>query len=884
MPTIDTAALSGALLGAFLKSSALFVLASGLAAALRRASASLRHLVWVLALGAALALPALSQTLPAWRLEALAPVFRAVATPDPGGAPTEAAEPIAGGPRSLPGLDSRGGDAAAAEPAALVDSSGAGREGAAGDGLRGRLAALAGVPWTVWLVGAWLAGCALVCGAIGLGLLRTWTLARRGRRVAGGELGRALEEAAAALGVSRRMVLMQGDERGMPMTWGALAPRILLPAEAGSWSRGRLSAVLLHEVAHVKRFDYLTQILARCSCALYWFNPLAWLAARRLRIEREHACDDEVLRAGSRPSDYAGHLLEMARSLKAGPAASIAAVALARARPSQVAGRLQAVLDPGRPRTRLTARRVLLTLLGAACLALPIAAAAPADASFAAPGVAGLAEPPLASAAASTGEAKVVLHEPRPAASAAGATEQSTVAPQERRAALCDWYAADGESSTSIQSEDDEWRIRLKRERCELRVESSGEVEFNDDETDVAGLAPGGSLEIEERVGRAGRRLEVRAGQGGALERRWWVDGDEQPYDAAARAWLSEMILVIYRCAGYQAEERAARILAREGAAGLLRELEQVRGDYAAGLYYKVLLRDGDLGPQELESALRQAGARLESDYQLAELLIAALDNQRLDEAGLRACLDAARSIESDYELGRVLGAVLEREPRSEQLWTAWLQAIGSIESDYERAELLTRFARGHPLDAQTTPDFLGAALSISSDYEMGRVLAAALASDQLPRASLAQVLEAAASIESDYELANVLAEVAQERPLDNATRTAFFRAVEGISSDFERRRVLSAVVRAEPFTVENAEAVLAAALAIDSDYELAELLVQLAGRRAIDQRLRPAFQRALDSIESRYERERAQAAAAGAAGVEPAGAGADGAVRSFYR
>src|SRR4029077_2282913 len=107
------------------------------------------------------------------------------------------------------------------------------------------------------------------------------------------------------LSLRRRATLRVSNRVRSPLTWGAWHPVVLLPNAAADWSAERRRVVLLHELAHVKRLDWLTQTLAYIACSIYWFNPLAWWAARRMRVEREAACDDAVLAAGSRPADYA---------------------------------------------------------------------------------------------------------------------------------------------------------------------------------------------------------------------------------------------------------------------------------------------------------------------------------------------------------------------------------------------------------------------------------------------------------------------------------------------------------------------------------------------------------------------------------------------------
>jgi hypothetical protein len=99
------------------------------------------------------------------------------------------------------------------------------------------------------------------------------------------------------------------------VTWGVMRPVVFLPAEADKWSPQRLEAVLVHELAHVRRRDFASQALAEVACALYWFNPIVWLGARAMRAAAERAADDAVLACGVRPSDYASDLLEIAKGL-----------------------------------------------------------------------------------------------------------------------------------------------------------------------------------------------------------------------------------------------------------------------------------------------------------------------------------------------------------------------------------------------------------------------------------------------------------------------------------------------------------------------------------------------------------------------------------------
>ena len=322
-----------AMLAAAIKA-ALLLAAAGLGAVLlRRASAAARHQIWALGVAGALLVPLLGLALPSLLGGALPPL------------------PLLGG--ALPSLEGAPSDSGPALVATAVL-------------VTGGHATSAEPAWPAWLAAAWAAGALLVALRFLRGHLAARRLARTAEPARSDAWLSARSQAAAVLASSADIGLYRSEAIGSPMTVGVLRPRVLLPAAADAWSPERLRAVLVHELGHVRRRDPLVQLAAQLACALYWWNPLAWLAAARLRIEREHACDDLVLGAGIRPSSYAADLLEVARALSATGAARISAVGMADR--SWTEARLHRILDPAVPRRPLGAG-VRLTAWGAALAA-----------------------------------------------------------------------------------------------------------------------------------------------------------------------------------------------------------------------------------------------------------------------------------------------------------------------------------------------------------------------------------------------------------------------------------------------------------------------------------------------------------------------------------
>jgi TonB family protein len=173
----------------------------------------------------------------------------------------------------------------------------------------------------------------------------------------------------AAWTVASRPRILESDRIDLPITFGLIRPVILFPSAAADWPSERLRLVLAHELAHIQRFDCLTQLIVEAVCAIYWFHPLVWLAASQFRKERERACDDAVLNQGAKSSDYAEHLLAVVKSIrtKGAPAMALSINS------HDLQERLKAILKQDINRRAATAKLAIAAVLAAGIIVVPVA-------------------------------------------------------------------------------------------------------------------------------------------------------------------------------------------------------------------------------------------------------------------------------------------------------------------------------------------------------------------------------------------------------------------------------------------------------------------------------------------------------------------------------
>ncbi|MCZ6835820.1 MAG: hypothetical protein O7G85_08605 [Planctomycetota bacterium] len=345
--------------------------------------------------------------------------------------------------------------------------------------------------WMTWVIMSWALGAAVSLLLLLAGLSRIRSLTKSALPLEGEKWTTQLRNVMREVGVDRPVRLLHCRQIRTPMTWGVINPVILLPTGCLRWSHNRRQVVLLHELVHIRRRDWVMQILSQIIGAAYWFNPLVWVALRHLSIERERACDDQVIGHGARPSDYASHLLEIARTLASGGNLTMASLGMAHH--SQLEGRLLSILDPKRSRRGFGRLATLTAVIGMGAGILPLAAMSP-------------------------------WAESGPVFQPANGEDE--------------WVTRVGDE-LQIRS-DENFNMHWTEADVQYRVHINGEVVF--DEDSIESISEDGVLKISVKKNGESRTIVVVGEDDGDYSLSVYVDGDKKKLSRKARRWVDGMI------------------------------------------------------------------------------------------------------------------------------------------------------------------------------------------------------------------------------------------------------------------------------------------------------------------------------------------------------
>ena len=727
MSTPQLAALFAVLVDAALRGSVILLAALAATRLMKGRSAAARHLVWVVALASMLSLPLLARVLPEWRVVPVPAPLRPMAS--------FVAAPVAAAPPATQPKSAADGSFAAPSTDAAAASSPAANSTPAASPSSGSPAAPAAFDWKTALMALWIAGGALLALRLAYGIVRVWWMERRAVEITDDGWVRIADGLARRLRVGRMVTLLREAHAVVPMTWGVMRPVVLLPADAEAWDTERRTVVLAHELAHVRRWDTLTQWIAHLALALFWFNPLVWMAARQMREEREHACDDAVLSIGTRPVEYADHLLDIVRSLGAaeGPAA-----ALAMARRSQFEGRLLAILDNATPRGGVSRGLGLAALVLAAAAVLPLGAlraTRPAEA---------VASPVNASP-------RVASSTPKQTAS----SEKGTLA------------SLAGKVGTILDRAVDALPL------------GDTAIVATTLTAPAAPALPGAPASAASAAGAASSR-----------------SGGTPPAPPAAPVSpppAPSNLAAVASALGTSTERVAAMLQDSGSYADVIRAAAGISSSPERASVLLAVLRQPDVSTTDLAALLRVAGT-ITSQPSRRDVLLAVAKRYSVAPGAVRGPFFAAVStFTSSPERRDVLLAALARSPNPEVV-SATILSARTMTSEPERRDVLLK-----AVEQAHTPELLlqavGATREIVSSPIRRDMLVRILTRPGLPSNVQSAVFSAAAEITASPEKRDVLVYGAGHQRLDGRAREAYLVAANTITSSPERADALSALL-----------------------------------------------------------------------------------------
>jgi beta-lactamase regulating signal transducer with metallopeptidase domain len=736
-------------------------------------------------------------------------------------------------------------------------------------------------PWLPFMLAGWLAGVAV----LSLRLVSSWFWVQGMKRRRAVPAVQRWQETATRLcrrlHITRPVQLLESAGVEVPTVIGWLKPVVLLPTSAvAGLAPQQLEAILAHELAHIRRHDYLVNLLQTLVETLLFYHPAVWWLSRRVRVERENCCDDIAVSLCGDPYTYAqalasleelrgrsrhfvlaasgGSLLQRVRRLLGVPHAGSEPGWFAGAAMLLMAGIAAAVVGQDlvasgqSPAGRHRAAEAAAAVTASSDRQRAAMAAEQAKAIEAAEAAQRAQQQAMAAALADADQA-LSAHEAARQMAITAATNGDLFAEQARALAELDATLAEhaktlAESGAVLAT----LPVELEKAQAALAAlpdigpmtAAAGEL-LSQTEPAFAALAKAsealaaiGGSGSAQRKGRSSGNFSWSNGRD-KLEVKYEGDIDFTDDDTDVKSLSPDGYLRIKD--GSVAGGRTIEFTA--DASG------NVQRRFWVGSTEKPFEPEGRQWlAQVLPRFIRQTG--IGAKGRVARILKAKGPSGVLAEISL---------IEGSWAKRVYFTELLNSGTLDPQaLRQTIAQAARELDSDFERASLLIdsadRFLGG---DEATRQAYFDAARGIGSDFEMRRVYASALKRGRVSSAILASILDASTSIDSDFEEASLLIQVAQLQPLDSTSRGPFFAALKSVSSDFEHHRVLTALAQQPDLGPDTTKAMLESAASIGSDFEMASFLVDIAKRRNVDGDLRQPFFSAVAGIDSAFERGR---------------------------
>ncbi len=730
-----------------------------------------------------------------------------------------------------------------------------------------------------------------------------------------GRVGKMLESEK----LKRPVTIATSAEIDRPVAAGLGKATILLPEELiNELSEAEIEAVVLHELAHIRRYDDWALLCQKIVEAVLFFHPAVRWIGRQLDLERELSCDEMAMAQTGKPKEYYNCLTRLVQ-LTTGTGTSLVPGALTGKK--QIFRRFERLLGKGYGRGPRVSRARLacaLVMIGvtlvvaiqvAPVVAVPISPTTYSQLSQTvvsafvtveeeqkrsdppvprlaeesswvrlpdAPGVPAVPDVPAVPSMPSVSWVPAVPDVPSVPSVPSAALNRLVLSSSddldqwaaffdnddERGGGPIRWFGNiidDVSEGSFIRSTNDGGTTTTtwNEGRRKTSITIDGDVEFSDDDRSIKSLSEDGYLKLSEKVGGKRRKLEVEPLDNGRLDYGYYVNRKAVDFEDGGREWLAEILPEIIRHSGIGVEARVARFYKADGVDGVLAEIREIDSDWVKNLYFQTLIRNHDLNSEDFIGVLRAARRALDSDYEMAELLIGVAERAEADEELLAEFVEAVGALDSDYETRRVLSHMSLDKGVDDRTMIAVLEMAGRMDSDYEKAELLIGMAPYVDDNDELQQAYLKAIAGLDSDYETRRAMEGMSGRQKMSQSSLQNYILLIGDMDSDYEKAEMLIDLSDRTRGDKGLKYLVIDAAGSLDSDYEYHRV----VTSQPYDCDTDQEYVIQLLdgvgQRNSSYEMAELLVDLSECAGKHPEARVAYLKALQGMDSDYETKR---------------------------
>jgi len=426
-------------------------------------------------------------------------------------------------------------------------------------------------------------------------------------------------------------------------------------------------------------------------------------------------------------------------------------------------------------------------------------------------------------------------------------------------------YAQDDEDfegtniSYQIDTDGGGTKIRIREINQSFDLNYDGEIRFNEDFTDFDYISPGGYVVIKKTSFGNKRRLELKGKSGGEIKREFWDGGREKPYEPDGRKFLEEILPDVLRSTRIGAPDRVARLYEKNGARGVVEEIEDIDSDYIKAYYLDLAFQLEGISTRDEVAFLEVAGEEVDSDYELSKLLQAVGPDMLEKDLTEDAFLGAVAEIDSDFETARILRELVKDYDLTDERMVAILE---DMDSDFEKTRILREAVEKRDITRAELITVLDLLDHVDSDFEKVRVMRTVVQKKIQGLEGTKLILDRLDDIDSDFERSRILNELIGMYDLEEDAMDLTLDALSTIDSDFEKARILQNLLKDENFSDAAYLEMLDRIDEIDSDFERSRLFEMVLSNE-LDAKALDKVIDAIDNVDSEFEQAKLLRAAA---------------------